>query len=76
MAILIVIAAAVFFFCLGLLFKPSRRLIGALLLALGLLTCLTGIGMVVGLPILSVGALIILIEYGGHRHRRHASDKS
>jgi hypothetical protein len=52
---------AVVLFVLALSIKPLRKTIGLLTVILGALACLTGIGMIVGIPMIIVGGLMLFV---------------
>lgn len=44
---------------LALSIRPLRKTLGLLTVILGVLACLTGIGMIVGIPMIIVGGLLL-----------------
>lgn len=52
MAVLVILALGI---------RPLRKTLGLLTVILGVLACLTGIGMIVGIPMIIVGGLMLFI---------------
>lgn len=46
---------------LALSIRPLRKTLGLLMVILGALACLTGIGMIVGIPMIIVGGLMLFV---------------
>ena len=46
---------------LAMFVNALRKATGLLLVILGILTCLTGIGMIVGVPLIFVGGILLFI---------------
>ena len=57
---IVVIAAAVMFI-LALAVKPLRKAIALVMLILGGIVCLTGIGIIIGVPMILVGGVLLFI---------------
>ena len=52
---------AAILFILALAIPPLRKTMGLLLAVLGVLGCITGVGIVVGIPMLLVGGLLMFM---------------
>ncbi len=55
----LIIALVIFMFALSI--RPLRKTIGLLLVLLGFLACLTGIGMILGIPMIFAGGILLFI---------------
>jgi hypothetical protein len=56
----IVIAAAVLF-VLALAIRPLRKAIGLLIVILGALASLTGVGLIIGIPMILIGGVLLFV---------------
>ena len=56
-----IIAIAVALVLLAMIVRALRKATGLLLVILGLLACLTGVGLVVGVPLIFVGGVLLFI---------------
>ena len=59
MGIYIIVGLALFI--LALLCKPTRKALGVVLCLLGLIECLSGIFILVGLPTIFIGVILLLV---------------
>jgi len=55
----LIIAAVLIIFALSV--KPLRKAMGLLIVILGLIACLTGIGIIIGIPMILVGGILLFI---------------
>lgn len=53
--------AGVILFVLAISIKPLRKTIGLLVVILGAVACLTGVGIIIGIPMIIVGGLFLFI---------------
>jgi len=56
-----IIAIAVALVLLAMIVRALRKATGLLLVILGLLACLTGVGFIVGVPLIFVGGVLLFI---------------
>lgn len=57
----ILIAASVLLIIMAFSFKPLRKAIGLLPVIIGVFACMSGIGVIIGVPLILVGGLLIFI---------------
>jgi len=57
----ILIAAAVLLVILAFSFKPLRKAIGLLTVIIGVFACMSGIGAIIGVPMILLGGILIFI---------------
>ena len=56
-----IIAIAVALVLVAMIVRALRKATGLLLVILGLLACLTGVGLIVGVPLIFVGGVLLFI---------------
>ena len=56
-----ILAIAVALVLVAMLVRALRKATGLLLVVLGILACLTGVGMIVGVPLIFVGGILLFI---------------
>ena len=61
MNIEVAICVAAILFVLGLAVKPLRKALGLLSVILGGLVSLTGIGIIIGIPMILIGGILLFI---------------
>jgi len=61
MSISMVLIIAAVLVVLALSVKPLRKTMGLLTVILGILACLTGIGIIIGIPMILVGGILLFI---------------
>ena len=61
MSITTVLVIAAILIVLALSVKPLRKTMGLLTVILGVLACLTGIGIIIGIPMILVGGILLFI---------------
>ncbi|MGI6749657.1 MAG: hypothetical protein ACOX6A_03955 [Atribacter sp.] len=59
MTMVLIIAAALV--VLALAVKPLRKTMGLLTAILGVIACLTGVGIVIGIPMVFVGGILLFV---------------
>ena len=61
MTITSVLAIAAGLIILGLFLRALRKATGLLLVILGVLSCMTGVGLIVGAPLIFVGGILLFL---------------
>ena len=61
MTITTVLAIAAGLIILALFLRALRKATGLLLVTLGVLSCMTGVGLIVGVPLIFVGGILLFI---------------
>ena len=56
-----VLCVAALLIVISLMLKVIRRAAGLLLIILGIMGCMTGIGLVVGIPLIFIGGILIFL---------------
>lgn len=56
-----VLCVAALLIVISLMLKVIRRAAGLLLIILGIMACMTGIGLVVGIPLIFIGGILIFL---------------
>jgi hypothetical protein len=58
---ILVIVAAVLLVMIALSLKPLRKAMGLLTIVLGVFACMSGIGAIIGVPMILVGGILLFI---------------
>jgi len=57
----ILIAASVLLVIIAFSFKPLRKAVGLLTVIIGIFACMSGIGVIIGVPMILVGGILIFM---------------
>ena len=61
MTLITVLAVAVALVLVAMMVRPLRKATGLLLVVLGIVACFTGVGIIVGAPLIFVGGILLFI---------------